>query len=184
MPAAAPQPFQPWSTTTSATWWWGPTSVHVGGGNTANLLDVWKRQGVEQLLQRALARGSVLTGGSAGGICWFEGGTTDSYGPTLRALAEGLGMVRGSFCPHYDSGEQRRPFSMLPCSMVRLPDGYAAWDRAAIRFDAAGGLVEAVDPAIGCPGLEGLCRRRAVVEEELPCRYLRETPFARLFSGW
>lgn len=87
----------------------GADVVHVGGGNTANMLDVWRRQGVDQLLHQALAQGAVLTGGSAGGICWFEGGTTDSWGPTLQVLREGLGMVKGSFCPHYDSGEQRRP---------------------------------------------------------------------------
>ena len=95
----------------------GADVVHVGGGNTANMLDVWKRQGVDLLLHQALARGAVLTGGSAGGICWFEGGTTDSYGPTLRALSEGLGMVKGSFCPHYDSG--RAAPAPVPCCPAR-----------------------------------------------------------------
>jgi peptidase E len=87
----------------------GADVIHVGGGNTANMLDVWHRQGVDQLLHRALAAGAVLTGGRAGGLCWFEGGTTDSYGPTLQLLHEGLGMIKGSYCPHYDAEDQRRP---------------------------------------------------------------------------
>ena len=68
----------------------GADIIHVGGGNTANMLDVWRRQGVDELLHRALAGGAVLTGGSAGGLCWFEGGTTDSFGPTLQILHDSI----------------------------------------------------------------------------------------------
>lgn len=162
----------------------GADVVHVGGGNTANMLDVWKRQGVDLLLHQALARGAVLTGGSAGGICWFEGGTTDSYGPTLQALSEGLGMVKGSFCPHYDSGQQRRPLFHAALLDGALPDGYAAWDRAAIRFDAGGGLVEAVTAQQGASALKVFVSGGLVVEEELPSRYLPEKPVTVAFSGW
>jgi peptidase E len=126
----------------------------------------------------------VLTGGSAGGICWFEGGTTDSFGPTLQVIAEGLGMVKGSFCPHYDSGEQRRPLFHAALLEGALPDGYAAWDRAAIRFDAAGQLVEALSPQPGARALKVYVGDGQVVEEDLPCRYLRQRPISRLFSGW
>jgi dipeptidase E len=150
----------------------GADVIHVGGGNTANMLDIWKRQGVDALLHRALARGAVLTGGSAGGICWFEGGTTDSYGPTLQVLREGLGMVKGSFCPHYDSDEQRRPLFHAALLDGALPEGYAAWDRAAIRFDSAGGLVEAVSPQPGARALRIYVSNGQVVEEDLPCRFL------------
>jgi dipeptidase E len=150
--------------------------IHVGGGNTANMLDVWKRQGVDLLLHRALGHGAVLAGGSAGGICWFEGGTTDSYGPTLRVMREGLGMVRGSFCPHYDSGDQRRPLYHAALLDGALPDGYAAWDRAAVRFDAAGHLVEAVTSQRSARALSVYVSNGEVVEEDIPCRYLEERP--------
>ena len=112
----------------------GADVIHVGGGNTANMLDVWQRHGVDQLLFQALDRGAVLTGGSAGGLCWFEGGTTDSYGPTLRLLHEGLGMIKGSYCPHYDAEDQRRPIFHAALLDGSLQMGYASGNRVAIRF--------------------------------------------------
>ena len=87
----------------------GADVVHVGGGNTANMLDVWQPPGGRPAPPPGAGSRRGPDGWSAGGICWFEGGTTDSWGPTLQVLREGLGMVKGSFCPHYDSGEQRRP---------------------------------------------------------------------------
>jgi len=157
--------------------------VHVGGGNTANMLDIWKRQGVDLLLHQALGQGAVLAGGSAGGMCWFEGGTTDSYGPTLQVLREGLGMVRASFCPHYDSGDQRRPLYHGALLKGTLPDGYAAWDRAGLRFDAAGHLMEAVTSQPGARALSVCVRDGEVVEDDLPCRLLRARPVSRP-TGW
>ena len=81
----------------------------VAGGSTANLLAVWRLHGLDVLLREAYERGAVLCGVSAGMNCWFEGSTTDSFGPTLGPLADGLGFLPGSACPHYDSNEQRRP---------------------------------------------------------------------------
>ena len=153
--------------------------VHVGGGNTANMLDVWRRQGVDALLRDALENGAVLTGGSAGGLCWFEGGTTDSYGPTLQVLREGLGLIKGSYCPHYDSDDQRQPLFHAALLNGTLPAGYAAWDRAAIRFDSAGRLVEAVCSEKSARALKVYAREGAIIEEEIPCRYLEE----RLIGG-
>jgi peptidase E len=109
--------------------------IHVGGGNTAALLDVWRRQGVDAILREAWEAGAILTGGSAGGICWFEGGTTDSFGPTLRPLRDGLGLLAGSFCPHYDVDDQRRPLFHAAVRDGALPPGYAADDRVMLRFD-------------------------------------------------
>jgi dipeptidase E len=160
----------------------GADVVHVGGGNTANMLYIWERHGVDVLLQQALTGGAVLTGGSAGALCWFEGGTTDSYGPTLQVLREGLGMVKASFCPHYDSGEQRRPLFHAALLEGVLPDGYAAWDRAAVRFDAGGRFVEAVTSQQGGRAFRVYVRDGQVVEEDLPCRYLPERPVPRAFS--
>jgi dipeptidase E len=83
-------------------------AVFVGGGNPANMLAVWRVHGFDALLRRAWEQGVVLSGSSAGGICWFEHGVTDSFGPQL-APGDFLGFLPGSFCPHYDDEELRRP---------------------------------------------------------------------------
>ncbi len=78
--------------------------VLVGGGNTLNMLAVWRAHGLDEILREAWDAGVVLAGGSAGANCWFEASTTDSYllGRS-DPLADGLGFVTGSFCPHFDS---------------------------------------------------------------------------------
>ena len=83
--------------------------VYVGGGNTVNMLAVWRVHGVDRALRRAWESGVVMAGVSAGAICWFEGGTTDSFGPDLAGLSDGLGFLPGSFSPHYDGEPGRRP---------------------------------------------------------------------------
>ena len=81
--------------------------VMVGGGNTANMLAIWGLHGVDRALRDAYARGTILTGWSAGCLCWFEGGVTDSFTPELGPLRDGLGILKGSACPHYDSEDRR-----------------------------------------------------------------------------
>ena len=115
----------------------------VGGGSTANLLAVWRLHGLDELLRGAYARGAVLAGVSAGMNCWFEGSTTDSFGPTLAPLQDGLGILPGSCCPHYDGNEQRRPVYQGAVNRGELGPGYAADDYAALHF-AGTDLVEAV----------------------------------------
>jgi len=83
--------------------------IYVGGGNTANMLAVWRVHGVDRALREAWRRGIVLTGVSAGMLCWFEGGVTDSFGRPLSAIRDGLGLLKGSACPHYDGESDRRP---------------------------------------------------------------------------
>lgn len=107
--------------------------IYVGGGNTASMLAVWRAHGVDTVLRDAWARGIVVGGVSAGAICWFEGGVTDSFGPNLAALRDGLGLLRGSFCPHYDSEPGRRPtYHRLVAE--GLPGGYAADDGVGLHF--------------------------------------------------
>jgi len=156
--------------------------IHVGGGNTANMLDVWHRHGVDQLLFQALDRGAVLTGGSAGGLCWFEGGTTDSYGPTLRLLQEGLGMIKGSYCPHYDAEDQRRPIFHAALLDGSLEMGYASGNRVAIRFTPGGEVVEAVTSEQGGQAFKVFAVDGKIVEEEIPCRLLEERVASRSVS--
>ncbi len=83
--------------------------ILVAGGSTANMLAVWRVHGFDRILREAWEAGVVLSGWSAGMICWFEAGVTDSFGPQLEGLRDGLGFLSGSACPHYDGEELRRP---------------------------------------------------------------------------
>src|SRR4051794_36618369 len=82
--------------------------IYVGGGNTENLLAIWRVHGLDRVLREAWQRGTVLAGLSAGAICWFEAGVTDSFGAQLGPLRDGLGFLPGAFCPHYDTEILRR----------------------------------------------------------------------------
>ena len=93
--------------------------IFVGGGNTANLLAVWRVHGLDGILREAWESGVVLAGGSAGANCWFEASTTDSFGP-LAALPDGLGLLAGSFCPHY----RRTSPAVARCTSELVGDGF------------------------------------------------------------
>ncbi len=108
--------------------------IFVGGGRVANMLAVWRVHGLDVIMRKAWQAGIVLTGSSAGGICWFEGGTTDSFGRELRAFTEGLGLLPGSFCPHYNSESRRRPLYHQLIDDGTLPGGIACDDGAAVHF--------------------------------------------------
>jgi dipeptidase E len=110
--------------------------VYVGGGSTANMLAVWRLHGVDEALREAWSRGVVLCGISAGSLCWFEGGVTDSFG-ALRPLAEGLGLLPGTNCPHYDSEAERRPTYQRAIAAGTLAPGLAADDGVGLHFEGA-----------------------------------------------
>jgi peptidase E len=110
----------------------GQDVIYVGGGNTANMLAVWRVHGVDRVLAEAWERGIVLCGVSAGMICWFEAGVTDSFGP-LAGLRDGLALLPGSGCPHYDGEVDRRP-TYHRLLTEGFPEGHAADDGAAIHF--------------------------------------------------
>jgi len=106
--------------------------ICVAGGNTANMLAIWRVHGIDVLLREAWESGIVLWGASAGMICWFEAGVTDSFGPALDSM-ECLGFLPGSACPHYDGEEMRRPrYRELIAS--GLADGFAADDGVGLHF--------------------------------------------------
>lgn len=109
--------------------------IYVGGGNTANLLAIWRVHGVDDALRAAWASGVVLCGVSAGANCWFEASTTDSF-LLGRAdpLLDGIGLVPGSFCPHYDGEAERRPSFRRLVGDGTLPPGLACDDRAAAHL--------------------------------------------------
>lgn len=108
-------------------------AISVAGGNTANALAVWRVHGFDAVLREAWEQGVLLCGWSAGMICWFEAGGTDSFGPELAGMRDGLGFLPGSACPHYDGEERRRPVYR---DLVDngFPPGYAADDAAALHF--------------------------------------------------
>jgi dipeptidase E len=89
---------------------------------------------VDETMREAWEDGIVLAGSSAGMICWFEASITDSFGPQLDPLEDGLGFLPGSACPHYDGEEQRRPTYRRLVSDGVLRDGWAADDGAALVF--------------------------------------------------
>lgn len=113
----------------------GMDMVYVGGGSTANLLAVWRLHGVDVSLKEAWQSGVVLSGLSAGANCWFEASTTDSFLiGKADALNDGLGLLPGSYCPHYSSEPERRPNYMAMVGEGVLPDGYACEDGSAVHF--------------------------------------------------
>jgi dipeptidase E len=116
--------------------------VYVGGGNTVNLLAVWRAQGLDRAIPAALAAGTIFCGVSAGALCWFERGITDSYGPDLNPLTNGLGLLEGAFSPHYDS-DPRRPFQFPEFVASHGGPAIAAEDGVALHY-VDGQLVRAV----------------------------------------
>jgi dipeptidase E len=144
--------------------------IFVGGGSTANLLAVWRVHGLDAVLREAWTSGVVLAGSSAGANCWYEASTTDSFGP-LAPLMDGVGLLAGSFCPHYADEPGRRP---LYHALVAggFPPGIACDDLAAVHHvgtelaevvasDASAGAYRVVR------GVDGI-----VHEEALPVRTL------------
>ena len=136
----------------------GQDVVWVFGGSVAGLLAMWRLHGVDTALHTAWQAGVVLTGTSAGSICWHVGGTTDSFGPQLRAVTDGLGFVPYANGVHYDSEHQRRPLLHRLVGEATLPAAYATDDGAGVLYrgtdfvesvaekaDAAAYFVEAVD---------------------------------------
>jgi peptidase E len=109
-------------------------AVYVTGGNTANLFALWRLHGLDIILREAWNAGVVMAGMSAGAICWFEACTTDSFGPELRPLRGGLGILDGSLSPHYGSEAQRRPLFRRLVRDGTIPPGYGVDDGAALVF--------------------------------------------------
>ena len=121
----------------------GTDVVWVGGGSVANLLAVWRLHGLDRLLTQAWHAGVVLSGVSAGSICWHVGGTTDSFGPDLRAVTDGLGLLPYGNGVHYDSEPGRRPLLHRLVADGTLPTSYATDDGVGLLYRGTD-LVEAV----------------------------------------
>ena len=107
--------------------------IYVGGGNTKSMLAVWKEWNVDKLLMKAYNKGTILSGVSAGAICWFDSGVTDSWASNLNVI-DCMGFLPGCCCPHYDSEKDRRPSVHKFISDKKVSSVYAIEDGAAIHF--------------------------------------------------
>ena len=146
--------------------------IWVCGGSVANLLAVWEAHGLRPVFQECWQAGVVLSGVSAGSLCWFAGGTTDSFGLPLREVTNGLGFLPYSNSPHHDAEKDRRPAITRLLGENRLPPCYATDNGAAITFFGTE-LHEAVCDTRGAQAWY-LCRQPdgTVQESALPTRLL------------
>ncbi len=122
--------------------------VWVGGGSVAGLLAMWRLHGWDRIFREVWEAGIVLGGVSAGSLCWHVGGTTDSFGPQLRPVTDGLALLPHSNSVHYDSEEQRRPLYHRLVAEGVLPPGYATDDGVGLHYRGTE-LVEAVSDTPG-----------------------------------
>ena len=148
----------------------GQDAIFVGGGNTRSMLAVWREWNLDRHLRAAWERGIVLGGASAGSICWFESGVTDSVAGPLTAMPC-LGFLPGSNCPHYDSEPLRRPGYRRMVARGALAGGIAADDGVALHFEGARlkRIVSSL-PRASAWRVEKSGRR--AIESKLPARYL------------
>lgn len=140
-------------------------AIFVGGGNTKSMLAVWREWGIDRILRRAYQKGIVLAGTSAGAICWFEQGSTDSWEDDLHAL-DCLGFIKGSCCPHYSGEKDRRPSYQKMVKTRRIAPGVAIDDGAAVHF-VNGKLRAVISAKEGASAYSVMRTKKGVHETEL-----------------
>ena len=145
--------------------------VWVNGGSVANLLALWRLHGLDEVFRLAWESGVVLGGVSAGSICWHVGGTTDSFGPDLRPVTNGLGFLPYANGVHYDAEEQRRPKFHQYLAEGILPGGYATDNNAGLVYHGTE-LAEAVAEVPGRAAYQVFLADGEVREERLDTRLL------------
>lgn len=144
--------------------------IYVGGGNTKTMLAIWREWGLPDILRRVNEAGVILAGLSAGTICWFERGLTDSVPGTLTDL-ECLGLLEGSCAPHYDGDPRRRPAVHAAIESGTLMAGYGIDDGASAYF--VDGVLQECVSSRGSAAVYRIARvDGSVVERTLPTRYL------------
>jgi len=145
--------------------------IYVGGGSTANLLAIWRLHGLDLVLKKANESGVILAGVSAGMNCWFEASVTDSFDANgCGPLPQGIGLIAGSACPHYD-GEALRRGCYLELVRTGFPEGYAAEDGVGLHFKD-GQLTDVVTSRRGASAYTVTRGDLEVAEKRLPARYL------------
>ena len=146
--------------------------IFVGGGNTKSMLAVWNEWCLPHLLRQAYVNGVVLAGVSAGAICWFNKGVTDSWANSLKIM-DCLGFVEGNCCPHYDEEEERRPAVHEFLKNAKLEQCYAIEGGCAIHF-IEGKIQNAVSFIPNKKAYLIKSDNRAITEEELKNIYIRK----------
>ena len=146
-------------------------AIIVGGGNTLNMLAIWKAQGIDTILRKAYDRGIVLAGGSAGSLCWFTGGYTDSR-PKELTLLECLGFLNYSHSPHYNGEAARRPLYRQAILEGKLKAGYACDDNAGLLF-INGRMVKSVALDKNNNNYFVYVKDGELIEEKLPSEIIR-----------
>ncbi len=145
--------------------------VWVNGGSVANLLAVWRVHDLDDIFARVWQAGVVLAGVSAGSICWYAGGTTDSFGPELRAVTNGLGFLPYGNGVHYDSESRRRPLVHQLVADGTLPTTHCTDDGVGLVYHGTD-LVEAVSEEDGKGAYVVARHGDRAVEEALDTRRL------------
>src|SRR5260370_13232532 len=145
--------------------------IHVGGGNTLNMLLIWRQRSIDTILREAAENGTILCGVSAGSICWFDSGVTDSLAAHELLPMKCLGWLPGSNCPHYDSEAGRRPAYHNLIVDGALPCGYAADDGVGLHFVGTQ-LAQIVSTRVHARAYAVRLRGLEVIETELLPRYL------------
>lgn len=148
-------------------------AIFVGGGNTRSMLALWREWGVDVALRKAYDAGVVIGGVSAGMICWFEVGLTDSNGSILCPLS-GLGWLPGGACPHYDGEPQRRPSLHAHIATSAMPASWAADDGVALHFVDESLKASVASRPLARAWHVSRASDGSIVEQAYPARYLGE----------
>ncbi|WP_404458154.1 Type 1 glutamine amidotransferase-like domain-containing protein [Sutcliffiella horikoshii] len=143
--------------------------IYVGGGNTRNLLILWREWGLDSILRKAYDKGVLLAGISAGSICWFQEGVTDSFGDVLEPI-KCLGFLEGSNCPHYDGEVKRRPSYQELVASNKIIPGIATDDGVALHY--VNNKLEHIVSSRPSAKAYKVYFNEKLIEEELPTKYL------------
>ena len=146
-------------------------AIIVGGGNTLNMIAIWKAQGIDTLLKKAYNNGIILSGGSAGSLCWFTGGYSDSR-PKELSLIECLGFLDYSHSPHYNGEPARKPLYQQAVLKGELKPGYACDDNAGLLF-INGKVVKSVSLNSKNNNYYVYTKNGKIYEEKLPAEIIK-----------
>ena len=155
----------------------GMDILHVGGGSTRKIIDTWKKFGADKIIKKAYEQGVIMTGMSAGAICWFDDGIYHDKDDTLKRLPC-LGLLKGSFCPHFDDEgtNLRKTFHDL-IAKGTIKSGYGVDDGAALHF-VDGELIRVVTSRIGVNAFHIEKCGRKINEVKIPGMYLGDEKLA------
>lgn len=151
--------------------------IYVGGGNTANMLAIWDAHRLRPIFREAYKSGIVLSGKSAGAMCWFEGGLTDSFGPELSPIRNTLGFLKGSYIPHFEPEDTyRRAVLADAIHSGELPGGIAVPRGVSLLYeDGELADVIALDPELRAEEVR-LDRGRELFQDIAPTKVMRLAP--------